>query len=337
MTSNKKRKVARMYEYGAPNVIQLEDQPIPTPRRGEVLVRMELASVNFLDIQKRRGDLVNQKFYQIAALQKKDLPADLGSQGVGVVEDIGPAVTGVTIGQRVVCAGGSTYASYITFPAQRLIPIPDSIRMEDAAAGFLQGFLAWAFTNKAYPVQPNDWCLVQAAAGGLGLLICQMIKLRGGKVIGVTSTEEKAKCVRENGGADEVIISSQTDIAEAVKRITEEKGVNVVYDGVGKDTFEANLDALTPGGYFIMFGQASGYVPPFDLMKLQEKGSIFLTRTNGLPYMKHWPEYQHDFVKWMENKELKLKIDHIYPLSEVAEAHEAVEKRKTSGRVLLRM
>lgn len=337
MTGNKMGKVARIYEYGAPSVIQLEDQPVPTPQHKEVLVRMELASVNFLDIQKRRGDLVNQKFYQTAALQEKDLPADLGSQGVGVIEKIGSEVTGVTTGDRVVCAGGSTYATYIKFPAQRLIPIPDAIRMEDAAAGFLQGFLAWAFTNKAYPVQPGDWCLVQAAAGGLGLLICQMIKLRGGKVIGVTSTEEKARYVREIGGADEVIISSQMDIAEAVQRITEEKGVNVVYDGVGKDTFEANLDALAPGGFFIIFGQASGYVPPFDLMKLQEKGSIFLTRTNGLPYMKHWSAYQRDFVEWMENKELKLKIDHIYPLAEVAAAHEAVELRKTSGRVLLRM
>lgn len=337
MTSNKMGKVARIYEYGAPRVIQLEDQPVPTPQQGEVLVRMEFASVNFLDIQKRRGDLINQKFYQTTALQEKDLPADLGSQGVGVVEETGPEVTGFAIGDRVVCAGGNTYASYITFPAQRLIPIPDSIRMEDAAAGFLQGFLAWAFTNKAYPVQPDDWCLVQAAAGGLGLLICQMIKLRGGKVIGVTSTEEKARYVREIGGVDEVIISSQTDIAEAVQRITEEKGVNVVYDGVGKDTFEANLDALAPGGFFIIFGQASGYVPPFDLMKLQEKGSIFLTRTNGLPYMKHWSAYQRDFVKWMENRELKLKVDHIYPLSEVASAQKAMEERKTSGRILLRM
>ncbi|MDY0395693.1 zinc-binding dehydrogenase [Virgibacillus halophilus] len=210
----------------------------------------------------RRGDLVNQKFYSSTELQESNLPIDLGSQGVGVVEEIGPDVTDVAIGDRVVCTGSNTYASYNTFSANRLIPIPSSISMEDAAAGFLQGFLAWAFTHKAYPVQPEDWCLVQAAAGGLGLLICQMIKLRQGKVVGVTSSEKKAEFVRETGEADEVIISSQTDILKAVRHITEGKGVNAVYDGVGKDTFETNLDALTLGGYLIMYGQASGYVPP---------------------------------------------------------------------------
>jgi NADPH2:quinone reductase len=197
-----------------------------------------------------------------------------------------------------------------------------------------QGFLAYAFTHFVYPVKPGDWCLIQAAAGGIGLLLCQMAKIRGGRVIGVTSSEGKSKFVRE-AGAEEVIISKQSDIAKEARRITEGRGVSVVFDGVGKDTFEANLNSLAPAGYLVIYGQSSGYVPPFDLMTLQDKGSLFLTRTNGLPYVKEYPNYLRQFVTWIEQGKLSIRIDRTYPLADASQAHAAFEQRQISGRVLL--
>jgi NADPH2:quinone reductase len=183
-------------------------------------------------------------------------------------------------------------------------------------------------------VKAGEWCLIQAAAGGIGLLLCQMAKIRGGRVIGVTSTAEKGEVARA-AGADEVIISKQSDIAKEAKRITDGGGVSVVYDGVGKDTFEASLDSLAPGGYLVVYGQSSGYVPPFDLMKLQEKGSVFLTRTNGRPYFKEYPHYLEQFVPWIKKGTLSIRIDRTYPLADAAQAHAAFEMRQVSGRVLL--
>jgi NADPH2:quinone reductase len=304
---------------------------MPVPGTGQALVRVHAASVNFLDVQKRRGELVGQAFYRHAGAA--DLPATLGSQGVGVVETVGPEVSNVQIGDRVSFVGDS-YASHIVVPAARLIRIPEGISFEKAAAGMNQGFLAYAFTHFAYPVKAGDWCLIQAAAGGIGLLLCQMAKIREGRVIGVTSTEEKAKFVRE-AGADHVVISSQSDTAKEARRITSGRGVNVVYDGVGKDTFAANLDSLAPAGYLVIYGQSSGYVPPFDLMSLQEKGSLFLTRTNGLPYLKEYPHYLELFANWVRQGKLSIRIDRTYPLAEAALAHKAFEQRQISGRILL--
>jgi len=197
-----------------------------------------------------------------------------------------------------------------------------------------QGFLAYAFTHFAYPIKSGEWCLIHAAAGGIGLLLCQMATIRSGRVIGVTSTAEKAEAAK-NAGAEAVIISTQSDIAKEARRITEGRGVSVVYDGVGKDTFEASLDSLAPGGYLVIYGQSSGYVPPFDLMKLQDKGSLFVTRTNGLPYIKEYPRYLERFVEWVKDGKLNIKIDRTYPLAEAALAHAAVAQRQVSGRVLL--
>jgi NADPH:quinone reductase len=323
----------RIHAYGGPDVMQLEELPMPVPGSGQALVRVQAASVNFLDVQKRRGKLVGQAFYQRVGVNEPDLPATLGSQGIGVVEALGPNVRNVKIGDRVSFVGNS-YATHALVPARRLIPIPDGISLEQAAAGLNQGFLAYAFTHKVYPVNPGDWCLVQAAAAGLGLLIVQMVKLRGGKVIGVTSTEGKAQFARE-AGADEVIISTHADIAREARRMTEGYGVHVVYDGVGKDTFEANLDSLAPGGYLVIYGQSSGYIPPFDLMTLQEKGSLFLTRTNGSPYLDEFPHYLQQFVTWIKQGQLSIRIDRTYPLADAAQAHAAVEQRQVSGRVLL--
>lgn len=323
----------RIHSYGGPEVMQLEDLPTPSPGVGQVLVRVEAASVNFLDVQKRRGELVGQAFYKRAGLNEPDLPATQGSQGVGVVEAVGAEVSNVRVGDRVVFVG-SSYATHALAPAAWLIPVPDGITVEQAAAGMNQGFLAYAFTHCAYPIKAGEWCLIQAAAGGIGLLLCQMAKIREGRVIGVTSSREKAEAVR-SAGADEVIISKESDIAKEARRITEGRGVSVVYDGVGKDTFEANLDSLAPGGYLVIYGQSSGYVPPFDLMKLQEKGSLFITRTNGLPYSKEYPRYLEQFVTWVKQGKLSIRVDRTYPLAEAALAHAAFEQRQISGRVLL--
>jgi NADPH2:quinone reductase len=326
-------KAIRIHAYGGPDVMQLEELPMPVPGPAQALVRVVAASVNFIDVQKRRGELVGQAFYHRAGGGEPEFPATLGSQGVGVVEALGPGVTNVKVGDRV-SFWGSSYTTHAVVPAVRLILIPDGIGFEQAAAGMNQGFLAYAFTHFVYPVKPGDWCLIQAAAGGVGLLLCQMAKIRGGRVIGVTSTEEKAKFVRE-AGADEVIISKQADIAKEARRMTDGRGVNVVYDGVGKDTFEANLDSLAPAGYLVIYGQSSGYVPPFDLMTLQEKGSLFLTRTNGLPYVKEYPHYIQQFATWIQQGRLSIRIDRTYPLADAAQAHAAFEQRKISGRALL--
>jgi NADPH:quinone reductase len=326
-------KAIRIHAYGGPEVMRLEELSTPSPGAGEVLVRIAAASVNFIDVQRRRGELVGHAFYQRGAAGGPEFPMPIGSQGAGVVEALGADVSGVQVGDRV-SFWGPSYATHIVLPAARLIRIPEAITFEQAAAGMNQGFLAYAFTHFTYPVKPGDWCLVQAAAGGLGLLICQMIKIRGGKLIGVTSTEEKARYVRE-AGADEVIISRQADIAEEARRITDGRGVNVVYDGVGKDTFEANLDSLAPAGYLVIYGQSSGYVPPFDIMTLQDKGSLYLTRANALPWFKEYPRYLEQLVPWLQQGRLAIRIAATYPLAEAPAAHEAFEQRKVSGRLLL--
>jgi len=325
----------RIHSYGGPDVMHLEDLPTPALAPGQALVRVEAASVNFLDIQKRRGELVGQAFYHraTAVSGQPDLPTILGSQGAGVIEALGSDVAQFRAGDRVVFAGTS-YATHAIVPAARLIPIPADLTFEQAAAGMNQGFLAYAFTHFAYPTKPGEWCLVQAAAGGLGLLLCQMAKLRGSKVIGVTSSEEKSKFVTE-AGADEVLVSTQSDIAKEARRITNGRGVNVVYDGVGKDTFQSNLDSLGPAGYLVIYGQSSGYIPPFDIMTLQEKGSLFLTRTNGLPYLKEYPTYLQQLPTWLREGKLSIHIHKTYPLAEAAEAHAAFERREVVGRLLL--
>jgi NADPH:quinone reductase len=329
---DKTMRAVRIHNYGGPDVMRVEELPMPAPGPEQALLRVEAASLNFLDVQMRRGELVGQAFYRKHG-GAPDLPATMGSQGVGMVERLDSPAEYVHVGDRVLFFGAS-YATHAVAPAGWLIPVPAAVTTEQAAGGLNQGFLAYAFTHCAYPVQPGDWCLIQAAAGGLGQLLCQMAKIRGGRVIGVTSTAEKAKFVKE-AGADEVIVSTTDDIAKEARRITEDRGVAVVYDGVGKDTFNASLDSLAPAGYLIMYGQSSGYVPPFDLMTLQEKGSVFLTRTNGLPYRKEYPTYLRHFEEWIKNGKLSVRIERRYPLSGASEAHAAFEQRRVSGRLLL--
>lgn len=323
----------RIHRYGGPEVMQVERLTCPQPGPGAALVRVHAASVNFLDVQKRRGELVGQAFYRPGNSNEAEFPATLGSQGVGSVEAVGADVRNVKVGDRVSFVGES-YATHALVPAVRLIRIPDALSFEQAAAGMNQGFLAYVFTHFTYPVRAGDWCLIQAAAGGIGLLLCQMVKIRGGRVIGVTSSGQKAKFV-EQAGADQVIISTRSDIATEARKITASQGVNVVYDGVGKDTFNASIDSLAPAGYLVIYGQSSGYVPPFDIMTLQEKGSLFLTRTNGLPYLKEYPEYLEKLVTWLGRGKVSIRIDRTYALADAAQAHAALENRQISGRVLL--
>ncbi len=323
----------RIYEYGSSDVLKLEALPMPEPKAGEVRVRVEAASVNFLDIQQRRGDLVKQDYYKREGGIENEFPMALGQQGVGIVEAVGAEVNNVKVGDRVNFFGNS-YATYAIAPANRVIPVPDGISLEQAAAGLTQGFIAYQLVNFAYPVKEGDWCLVQAAAGGIGLFLVQMIKLRGGKVIAVTSSEAKAQVARE-AGADEIIISTQADIAKEARRLTGGCGVNVVYDGVGKDTFDASLDSLAPRGYLMVYGQASGFVPPFDIMTLQDKGSLFICRNSAQFYFDEFPHYLRDFVAWVQQGKLSVKIDSTYKLADVAQAHAAFEQRQTTGRVLL--
>lgn len=330
----KNMKVIQINKYGTADNMKLVKVPIPKLDKNEVLLKVVYASVNFLDIQMRRGDLVNQNFYKKNAQLSADLPMTIGSQCLGVIEEVGTAVTQVVPGNRVVYGGKGTYATHVVANEKQLIPIIDDISDEQAAAGLTQGFLAYAFTHHAYPIQPGEWCLIQAAAGGMGNLICQMAKLRGAKIIGVTSSKQKVESIVETG-ADHVIISTEEDIAEQVSKITGGEGVRVVYDGVGKATFETNLNCLGLAGYFILYGQSSGYVPPIDIMKLQEKGSIFLTRTNGLPYMKYWSEYMNHFRDWIANGKLRIDIGAIYSLEEAKIAHAVMENRSSIGRMLI--
>ncbi|WP_282938272.1 quinone oxidoreductase [Paenibacillus sp. RC67] len=328
-------KAVRIHTYGGPELMQFEDISPLTPGPDEVLVRIHAASINFLDVQHRRGELVNQPFYKNQGGLVSELPLTLGSQGVGEVEMLGPGCpTHLKTGDRVLCFGGTgTYATHTVTKADRVMRIPDELDWNQSAAGITQGFLAYVFTHKAYPIHPGDWCLIQAAAGGLGVLLVQMAKLRGGRVIGVTSTEEKGDIARQYG-ADEVIISSKADIAQEARKITEGRGVHVVYDGVGKDTFEANLDSLGLGGYLIIYGQASGFIPPVDLMTLQEKGSLFITRTNGMPYRQFWPEFMQLLTEWIKEGKMRIPTE-VYSMAEAAQAHARFDQRMNSGRMVL--
>ncbi|WMT38874.1 quinone oxidoreductase [Paenibacillus sp. D2_2] len=334
-------KAVRIHSYGAPEEMKWEEVELRSLEHGEALVRIEAAAVNFLDVQMRRGDLVNHKFYKEKGGMTTELPLTIGSQAAGVIEGLAQGCPeGMKVGDRVMCFGGTgTYATHVITASTRLMPIPAGLGVEQAAAVLTQGFLAYAFTHHAYPVRACDWCLVQAAGGGLGMLLVQMAKLCGGRVIGVVSSEKKARAVREVG-CDHVIVLSEhsggsTAAAKEIRRLTGDEGVRVVYDGVGKDVFEMNLDSLGLGGYLIIFGQSSGFIPPLDLMRLQEKGSLFVTRTNGLPYRKHWKAYEQLLLEWLDQDLLKVPIEGVYPMAEAAEVHRRFEQREAVGRMIL--
>jgi NADPH2:quinone reductase len=319
-------KAIQVAETGGPENMKLVDAPTPQPGPKQALVRLHAAGVNFIDVYFRIG------------LYKADKPITLGSEGAGVVEAVGPDVTEVKPGDRVAYAmARGSYAEYAVVPAAQLVTIPDHVSFEQGAAAMLQGMTAHYLTHSTYPLKAGKSCLVHAAAGGAGGLIVQMAKMRGAHVFATVGSEEKARIAREHG-ADEVIIYTQQDFEEEVKRATAGSGVDVVYDSVGKSTFEKSLNCLHPRGLLALFGQSSGPVPPFDPTILNGKGSLYLTRPSLGHYLLTRSELlwrAGDVLGWISSGKLKLQIYRAYPLAEVAQAHRDLEGRKTSGKLVL--
>ena len=318
--------VVRVHEFGGPEAMRLEELPTPQPGPGEALVRVEAIGVNFIDIYHRTG------------LYKNALPLALGQEAAGTVEAVGPDAGDVRVGDRVAWKDQfGSYGTHTVVPVEKLVPVPDGVETRDAAAAMLQGMTAHYLTHSTYPLKEGDTCLVHAAAGGVGLLLCQMAKLRGARVIGTTSTEEKAELAR-GAGADEVVLYTREDFTAAARRLTGGEGVDVVYDGVGKDTFDGSLNSLRPRGYMVLFGQASGPVPPFDPQSLNAKGGLFLTRPSLGHYTRTREELlwrARDLFGWIGDGRLKLRIGGTYPLAEAARAHQDLAGRGTTGKLLL--
>jgi NADPH2:quinone reductase len=319
-------KAIRVHTLGGPEVLRFEDIPDPVPTGGQAVVRIEAIGVNFIDTYHRTG------------LYKVPLPFTLGQEAAGTVEAVGPSVTGIAAGDRVAYMGVmGAYAEKAAVPADRLVKLPAGLSARDGAAAMLQGITAHYLACSTYPLQPGDACLVHAAAGGVGLLLCQIAKLRGARVFATTSTEEKAALARE-AGADEVILYEKQDFAAEVRRLTDGRGVQVVYDGVGRTTFDKSLDSLARRGMMVLFGQASGPVPPLDPSILNAKGSLYLTRPTLGHYVAAREELASragDVLGWIREGRLKLRIGLELPLGEAAAAHRALEGRTTTGKVLL--
>ncbi len=316
----------RVPQYGGPEAMRLEELPTPRPTDGQVLVRLEAAGVNFIDVYQRSG------------LYKNPLPVALGLEGAGVVEAVGPGVTSVRAGDRVAWTGvPGSYATHAVVPAERVVTLPAGLDARAGAAAMLQGMTAHYLAHSTYPLKRGDACLVHAAAGGVGLLLCQMAKRAGARVIGTVSTDAKAALARE-AGADEVILYTRQDFETEVKRLTGGQGLQVVYDSVGRDTFDKGLNCLAPRGYMVLYGQSSGPVGALDPQVLNARGSLFLTRPSLFHYIATRPELERragDVLGWIQKGELKLRIGATFPLAEAARAHQELEARRTTGKVLL--
>jgi NADPH:quinone reductase len=308
---------------GAENML-LAEAPVPAPTAAQALVRIEAAGVNFIDVYFRTG------------LYKADLPVVLGMEAAGVVEALGPGVTGFQKGDRVAYAmARGAYAEYALVPAALLVKIPDSVPSQSAAAAMLQGMTAHYLTHDTFRLQAGHRVLVHAAAGGAGLLIVQMAKMLGAHVIGTVSTDEKADRARA-AGCDDVILYTREDFVTATKRLA--GAVDVVYDSVGLTTFEKGFDVIRPRGMMVLFGQSSGPVPPMDPQLLNMKGSVFLTRPSLGHYIASRDELLQragDVLSWIESGRLEVHVDRTYPLAEAARAHRDLESRATSGKLLL--
>ena len=319
-------KAIRVHQHGGPEVMTLEDVPSPVPGPKQALVRLAVAGVNFIDVYFRTG------------LYKAETPTALGSEGAGVVEAVGPDVTEVGAGDRVAYAmARGSYAEYAIVPAAMLVKLPDAITFEQGAAAMLQGMTAHYLTRSTFPLKAGDTCLVHAAAGGAGLLIVQMAKAIGARVFGTVSTEAKAQLARDNG-ADEVIRYTEQDFEQEVKRLTGGSGVDVVYDSVGKTTFDKSLNCLRPRGLLALFGFSGGLVPPFDLNLLNVKGSLFVTRPSLAHHVLTREELlwrAGDTLTAVASGALRLRVDRTYSLAQVADAHRALESRATTGKLLI--
>jgi NADPH2:quinone reductase len=316
----------RVHQPGGPEVMKLEDLPAPTPGPGQAVVAIEAAGVNFIDVYFRTG------------LYPAAMPFGLGLEAAGTVTAIGDGVDSVHVGDRVAYTGQpGSYAEQNVVAADSLVALPDDLSARDSAAAMLQGMTAHYLAVSTYPLQRGDTCLIHAAAGGVGLLLCQIAKLRGATVIGTTSTDEKAALARQ-AGADHVILYTQQDFVAEVKRLTDNRGVDVVYDGVGATTFDKGLDCLRPRGTMALFGAASGPVPPVDLTTVMLKGSLFVTRPSLIHYLATRAELlarAGDVLGWIRDGALKLRIEHVFPLAEAAAAHRALEGRQTTGKIIL--
>lgn len=319
-------KAVRVHKYGGPEVLTLEEMPVPEPKAGEARVKIEAIGVNYIDVYQRTG------------LYPLQTPFTLGTEGAGIVDAVGPNVTEVKKGERVGYAMiPGSYAEYAIVPAARLVPIPPNIDARSAAALMLQGMTAHYLTHSTYPLKKGETALLHAAAGGVGLLLIQIVKQLGATVIGTVSTEAKAKLAKEMG-ADHLILYTQNDFLAEVKKLTDGHGVNVVYDSVGQTTFDKSLDCLRPRGYLVLFGQSSGPVPPFDPGKLAAKGSLFLTRPSLAHYTLDRAELlqrANDLFNWTTSGKLKLRMEKTFPMADAAEAHRQLEGRKTTGKVIL--
>lgn len=320
-------KAIRIHRLGGPEVLSYEEVPDPKPGPGQALVRVEAAGLNFIDVYFRTG------------LYKGPVPPFVpGQEAAGTVVAVGPEVTEVAVGDRVAYTGvHGAYAELAAVPAARLVKLPEAVPTRQGAAAMLQGMTAHYLACSTFPLQPGDACLVHAAAGGVGQLLCQIAKLRGARVLGTVSTEAKARLARE-AGADEVILYTEQDFAAEAKRLTGGRGVQVVYDGVGKATFDQSLDSLAPRGMMVLFGQSSGPVPPFDPALLNAKGSLYLTRPSLFHYIAAREELMQraaDVLGWIAEGKLRLSIGLELPLAQAAEAHRALEGRRTTGKTLL--
>ena len=326
-------KAVRVHELGGPEVLRYEEVTPPEPKADEALVEVAAAGVNYLDIYYRSG-------FHWGGHHGRELPYIPGAEGAGTVVAVGSAVSEVSVGDRVaygISNGHGSYAELAAVPERHLVPVPVAVDLRPAAAAMLQGMTAHYLTRDTYPVAPGDAVLVHAAAGGTGLLLMQMAKMRGARVFGTVSTPEKAR-IAEQAGADAVIDYTMQDFAAEARRLTAGRGVNVVYDSVGKSTFEKSLDALAPRGCMVLYGQSSGGVAPFDTAVLNAKGSLSLSRPSLTHHTTGRAEILSragDVLQWIEAGELNVRIGHALLLSEAAEAHRLLASRKTTGKILL--
>jgi NADPH2:quinone reductase len=319
-------KAIQVKQPGGREAMELVDLPVPEPQPREAIVKLAASGVNFIDVYHREGRY------------KVPLPFILGQEGAGTVTAVGSEVKTVKKGDRVAWTGlMGGYAEYAAVPADRLVPIPAGVTDQQAAATMLQGMTAHYLSHDTYPLKKGETALIHAAAGGVGLLLVQMARQIGARILATVSTEEKAKLARD-AGADEIIFYTKTDFEAETKRLTDGKGVHVIYDSVGKTTFEKGLNLLRPRGMMVLFGGSSGAVPPFDPIVLTQKGSLFLTR----PSLGNYIATREELVArsaavfgMITSGKLKLRIEHTYPLAEARQAHEDLEGRKTTGKLLL--
>ena len=319
-------KAVRVHKPGGPEGLVYEDVPDPRAGAGQTVVKVEAVGLNFAEVNRRRH------------ADPASLPMPIGGEAAGTVVEVGAGVTAFKLGDRVAFNGASgAYAELVAAPAARLVRIPDNVTTKQAAAVLLQGMTAHYLACSTYPLGTRDTCLVHAAAGGVGLLLCQIAQQRGARVIGTVSTEAKAKAAREAGARD-VILYTQSDFAADVQRLTDGRGVDVVYDSVGQTTFAKGLDCLRPRGMMVVYGQASGPITPVDTGLLSTKGCLYLTRVNLGTYTATRQELEErsgEIFDWVGSGRLKVHIYGEYPLAEAAKAQAALEHRETIGKVLL--